>query len=548
MKWQRASLVFVVFLCLYLLTAGGHLYSPDEEIMFRVTEAIASRGSLAVEPIRDPSGRTFATRAGVGRTDGREYAQYGVLNSVLALPLYWAGAAVARLTSDEAAAAALDFKTTNYLPREGPGRGRDLVKRFAVSFTGCFVGAAIVALLWLLVHRAASQAVAHRDEPFVSEDRAARKVNRIAWLTALAYGAGTMAWPHARTFFSEPAATLFVLLAFYWAAGGSALSYGRAAGVGVSCALALAARLDSAVALPGVGLVLLLRFLEERHGSLRSAARASARSLLADLRRPRLALGAAAFVAPMAVFGLFTVVQNRLLYGAFFTSAYADQPEGIAFTTPLLAGLYGFLFSAGKSVFLFSPAVILGVVGFGLFARRCPALAIGLLAAVVFKVLFHCRWQNWAGGWCWGPRHFFMVHALVMLAAVGFLLRWTRVRRIAYAAVMLPAVVVQIYGSSQSFIDFYILYYRTPDALPQAYVLFAPDDTAPMLVRMQQMRPDGRWEALRPDRLPAPLNDSIYVPQNSQWYRYAEMARLGYTDNLWLRLIQRARGEERDIE
>jgi hypothetical protein len=232
----------------------------------------------------------------------------------------------------------------------------------------------------------------------------------------------------------------------------------------------------------------------------------------------------------------------------FCTSAYADQPEGIAFTTPLLAGLYGFLFSAGKSVFLFSPAILLGVIGFGLFARRCPALAIGLAAAVVLKVLFHCRWQNWSGGWCWGPRHFFMVHALVMLAAVGFLLRWTRARRVAFAAVMVPAVAVQIYGTSQNFIDYYILYYRTPESLPQAFVLFAPDDTAPALVRMEQMRPDGRWEPLRPDRLPAPLNDSIYVPQNSQWYRYAEMMRLGYTDNLWLRLLRRARGEERAVE
>src|SRR5690349_11628879 len=48
---RRTLLVFSSFLLLYLFTAGGHLYSPDEEIMYRVTESIAMRGALDIEPI-----------------------------------------------------------------------------------------------------------------------------------------------------------------------------------------------------------------------------------------------------------------------------------------------------------------------------------------------------------------------------------------------------------------------------------------------------------------------------------------------------------------
>ena len=33
------------------LTGGGHLYSPDEEIMYRTARALWTRGTLAIEPL-----------------------------------------------------------------------------------------------------------------------------------------------------------------------------------------------------------------------------------------------------------------------------------------------------------------------------------------------------------------------------------------------------------------------------------------------------------------------------------------------------------------
>ena len=49
--------LFLLLALLYGLTFGGHLYSPDEEILFRTTEALATRGCLAIEPLKG-----FATR------------------------------------------------------------------------------------------------------------------------------------------------------------------------------------------------------------------------------------------------------------------------------------------------------------------------------------------------------------------------------------------------------------------------------------------------------------------------------------------------------
>jgi hypothetical protein len=37
--------------------------------------------------------------------------------------------------------------------------------------------------------------------------------------------------------------------------------------------------------------------------------------------------------------------------------------------------------------------------------------------------------------------------------------------------------------------------------------------------------------------LPAPINDSVYIPQNSQWRAYPAMARMGLHDFFWLHLL-----------
>src|SRR5690606_14195842 len=75
----------------------------------------------------------------------------------------------------------------------------------------------------------------------------------------LAYAIGTMAWPHARTYFSEPLATFFCLLAFYYVARRPSLTVWNSLAAGVAFSLALFTRLDSLVLLPALGLLILVR-------------------------------------------------------------------------------------------------------------------------------------------------------------------------------------------------------------------------------------------------------------------------------------------------
>ncbi|MCX7017442.1 MAG: hypothetical protein NTY46_00300 [Candidatus Sumerlaeota bacterium] len=559
---RSALIVFFSFLALYLATAGGHLYSPDEEIMFRVTESLAVRGSLAIEPITDAGGGTFATRRG---RNGGEYAQYGILNSLLAVPLYYAGEMAARFVPGRTAARALDFETVNYLPArlefENPdaalksyppeianARGAALVKRFAVSFFGAFVAAATCALLWRFIFVLYRARLAEESK---------KDAARIAALAVIAYGAGTMAWPHARTFFSEPLAAFFVLLAFHWlnraftpSATAPRTRPGLVFASGAAFALALAARLDSLFVLPALALFFALRYVEIRTGDLRTALDAPLRKTAVCLMTPPLRIIAAAllFALPLVIFFVFQLIMNYLMYGAFLSSAYADQPEGIQFTTPLLAGLYGFLFSAGKSALLFSPVIVLGLLGFKRFWRRDPALAVSSVAAILLIVLPHSMWQNWSGGWCWGPRHIFMAHMFAVLPVAGFVEDFIRARRAGYALIVAVAAGVQLYGCSQNFIDFYYLYYQTPWKAPQAAALYSPQDAVTRVTRIGQMTPQDNWSPISIFQLTAPINDSVYVPQNTQWPRYAEMWKLGYRDNLWLRLLARAHDDEPGVK
>ena len=556
--------VFALFLGLYIATASGHLSTPDEEIMFRMAEGLATRGSLAIEPIVDGAGGTFASRRG---RDGREYAQYGVGNALLAVPLYAVGAVVARMVEPETAVRWLDFNSGALVPdsEASPAalRGPALVRRFAVSFQGCLLGAALAALVWRLAFR-----LAGGDDAMSSgADVARRRAIRAAWLTAVAAGAGTMMWTHARTFFSEPPTALFLLGAFLAATGGRAgtpPSHRRAFAAGAMLAGALATRLDSLVFLPAVALTLTLRFLETAPAGISIAATGPVRRLRFDFSAARATLVSPAFLRvvvatafPVVVFALWQASFNFRHFGAVTATAYSDQREGFHFSAPMLAGLYGFLFSAGRGIAFFSPGIVFGLLGWGALRRSRPAAAWGLAAAALCKLLVQSKWQNWSGGWDWGPRHVYVVAPLVTVcAAAGFAARpWGWRRTAAFAAVMIPAAGVQLYGTSQHPVDFHMIYYRAPMASatmrpPLAFALYQPEQTAARADALRkaapEMDPADQKDLFRRLSL-APLTDTVYIPQNSVWYRYAEMWSLGYTDNLWLRLAARARGTEKSI-
>lgn len=358
----HAIIWFLGFLIFYHLTISGQLSSPDEEVLFRVARAVALTGSSAVAPIQ----AGFATRQGL---DGKQYAQYGLGQPLLAIPWYWLGRWWAQADPVDRSW----FLPSPYHQHEQTWQAYQ--ERFGVTLFNGWVSAALAALAGWCAARLWGNGHAG------------------TWV-ALATGLGTMVWPYAKTFFSEPLAALFLLTAWACLVCLADLPHWVLLS-GLAMGWAVLVRLDSLAFLPG--------FL-----------------FLACWAKPRPWLNAVLWLAPISLACGFLGWVNYERFGFIFSSGYSDQPEGIAFSTPLLEGLHGLLLSPGRSLFLYGPALVLAPYGWVRLARSRRRIVLGTVLAGVPFLLAMASWQNWEGGWCWGPRHIYQLTPLLALG-IGWL-------------------------------------------------------------------------------------------------------------------------------
>jgi hypothetical protein len=91
------------------------------------------------------------------------------------------------------------------------------------------------------------------------------------------------------------------------------------------------------------------------------------------------------------------------------------------FSGDLFAGLYGFLLSSGKSVFLYSPPLVLGLFGLGTAWRHRRAESAFFVSLIVVSLLFNAKFRHWHADYCWGPRHLVSIAPLMLLLAFPWL-------------------------------------------------------------------------------------------------------------------------------
>lgn len=372
-------IIFCLFTAFYLLTMSGHMYVSDEETMYLVTRRLFLEGDVALEVER---GAPVATlRRG---PDGRRYAPYGIVPSLLALPFFWLGA-------QAAAPGTLAFEYTT---------------RLAVSAVNAPVTAATVALLSAWALRLGF-------------------TRWIALMLALLYGLATFAWPYARTFLSEPLTALLLLIAVERAdaARGTRHRFWPLALSGLACGLLISTRIAAGIALPIIGLYAVWPTVwpgrDAWWPALRGAVVAGSWWLV----------GFGPGVLPL-------VVYNLIRAGSVLASGYGGERK--MFINPLLEGLYGLLLSPGKSVFLYAPPILLAIPGAFLLWRRRPGFVLVIIALFLVHVGFYARWNAWSGG-AWGPRFLLPPLPLLMLLAGAVLHQrqagWPR--RAGYAATSL---------------------------------------------------------------------------------------------------------------
>ncbi|MEE8142924.1 MAG: hypothetical protein V3T77_07480 [Planctomycetota bacterium] len=434
-------LVLSLFLCfvgVYAITSSGRARAIDEYMIYFQTESLAKELSLSVA-----QAESLGVWYGRSGQDGQAYAPYGPAHAALLVPGYWAGVGLTRLP-------------------QVPDTSHDLLRVFAVVMSNALLGALLVCVFLVLLCRGGASP-------------------SLAVTSALGLGFGTLVWPYSGTLFSELWSGLLLLLAalaLERATRASTLMWGALL-AGICLAVAILVRPVHALAVPVFAGALLL-----------------ARGTPGARFGASFALGAAAAVGLAALLFL-----NWHQYGSPWEFGYPEQAEGgrslNSFETPLWLGLFGFLFSPGKSVLLFTPLLVAASLGLPRLWRERRPLALVSGGCMVSYLLFYSGYTQWEGGYCYGPRYLLPVLPLALLG-----LGTCKNARVVVGFAWL-GVLVQVPGVFTSFLEEQVGGARYYDAAHNYQLLHQP------WLGQMQLFIQYTLEALHGDALAAPLGKGL---------------------------------------
>ncbi len=158
--------------------------------------------------------------------------------------------------------------------------------------------------------------------------------------------------------------------------------------------------------------------------------------------------------AAVAVVAGFLIIgfQNYLTRGGFFATGYSRQD----FTTPLLTGLYGLLFSPERGVLIFFPLVILILQALAVLKSEDKSLLWLATTILIVSLVFHGRFWTWHGGWTNGPRFLIPSIALFLPVLTQLMLRFSELskgkRVFLFVGLFWGGVMSWIYTTSSGFL------------------------------------------------------------------------------------------------
>ncbi len=312
---------------------------------------------------------------------------------------------------------------------------------------------------------------------------------RTALIVALLYGLATTAWPYAKTYYRDPLAALLLAIA-YW---GYELARGparRAAGISLivfGIAGGLLAKTTVAVALLAIPVAAMLE---------------SGRGLFSWPRLKWSLVVAAALVIVAVIISISlptTGSLNRFSwpYLSFVLRYFIEAPHN-AFGEALL----GPLISPGRSIFLYSPPLLLACLSLLINRTRWRTwlapwlIALGL---IVLQALFYN--EAWWGHANWGLRFILPAVPLLAVACAPAIEAYWRRGRWFIATLSLVGFLVQLGGvavNSRSYLA--SLFEAASDRVPQLAV-WQPSTSAILSQWQMMLQPQGidvAWVRLLP--------------------------------------------------
>jgi hypothetical protein len=393
-----AWLLFFFLNAVFILTSTGRIRTQDEHMTLLTTESLALRQTTEL-----PAGGV--TEGFYGRYDlrGRPRSAYGFAHPGALVPWFVAGNSVMpRLPGMTARAAGFGVE-------------------FLVVLSSATFSAATVAIAFLLF-------------------RTVGIGLRPSLLAALTLAFATPIFAYSAWMFSEPLITLLLVAAAYAcfgiaAAQGISARRGFWAGLFLGCAVLV--RPTAIIFAPVFVLAILVS--QKRKGLIAAV----------DLT---LMVGLGATLA---------LAYNAAVFGSPFEFGYPAVAEGEkqlnTFHTPILHGLRGYLFTPGKSIFIFAPTIVLSLAAIPRLWRQNRGLTVLVCGAPLALLLFFSRYTQWEGGFSYGPRYLVPSLTLLGLALGSFFSEAVsepnrRLLYLGYAAVVV-GFAVQVIGIATSFIE-----------------------------------------------------------------------------------------------
>jgi hypothetical protein len=378
--WLLAALLGTFTLSLYLLTGSSDLlHNGDTDLRIQTTQAIVEHGRLWLD---HPSYTDARVARGLG---GHLYAFYAPGQSVLMIPLYVIGKAVAHHLN-------LPYTTTEY---------------YAARSLDLFLGAALAVVFFLFALVAGYR-------------------RRVAGILTLLFAVGSVAWPDAQSALEQTQVNLFLLVAVL--------------GLWLYLREPQTSRRWLILAGAGVGLAVFTRYDAFLYAPLFAA-------LILLFRRPLRAGPAArdvlAFGAGLVPWILLVALWNVVRFGSPFLTGLHEDTLG----NPVGLGILDLTVSPGKGLIWYLPLLLALPWAVRPFYRRVPTLAIICAAMVALPLLFYAAIRYWHGDPAWGPRYLYVAVPYLLLPLGEILSRWASYRfgyRALFVALAAVCVAVQV--------------------------------------------------------------------------------------------------------
>jgi len=270
------------------------------------------------------------------------------------------------------------------------GHGSLEAKQFAFSMTSVPFAAGVVALVFLIYGRLGCSV--------------ARALN---WSFVVAFC--TLLWPYAGSSFDAALQAFWLTLAVWAAVEALAPARGPLGWAAVSgAAFAALVNIQEAYVLLAGSVVAVYPFTTSR-------------------LRQRLANRAVSVIGAGLLAGVLLVfAANAFRYGnPLETGRVITGGDIPVFGNPVI-GLFGLFFSPAKSILLYSPTVVLALIGLRRLLTQDPERFIPIPACLVIHLAIVSSLRFWAGEWAWGPRY---LVATLPLTSLGLPFAWRKGER-----------------------------------------------------------------------------------------------------------------------